>query len=722
LSQPSISSKKRLVFIFAITCIAIFGLIIRLGWIQIVRGERYKELAIAQQTRDIPIPAKRGTIYDRNGKELAKSASTFTVWARPREVADPQDAAQKLAELLELEAGPLAEKIGNKAVSTVKVKQWIEDDVAGSIRKLRLKGIMIAEDNRRYYPFGNFASYILGHTTDDNRGLAGIELEYEKYLSGYPGRWIKNTDGAGRQLPFSSEKYYPSEDGYNIVLTIDEVIQHFAEKAVQNALEAHQAKRVMAVVMEVKSGDILAMVAKPDYDPNQPRTSLDPTIQQLMESMTTEQKVEEWNKMWRNPIINDTYEPGSTFKLITTAAALEERVATPQSNFYSNGFITVAGRTIKCWRYYNPHGNQTLAEAVQNSCNPIFVELAQKMGSKAFYSYLDAFGFRDTTGIDLPGERKSIMYSEATAGPVELATMSFGQSISVTPIQLLSAVAAIANEGKLMKPKIVKELTDNDGRVIERFEDTMIRQVISKQTSQEMLDIMESVVSVGSGKNAYIPGYKVGGKTGTAQKVKDGRYAQGLYVSSFIGVAPTDDPRVAILVIVDEPGGFSTFGSVTSAPVVKEILEESLRYLDVKPNYTNEEREMLLRPDVTIPDVRQMTVKEASKVLTEYKLLYNVETEYDGDGESIIIDMFPKPGAAVPEKSMILLYTKKVAQSTFVEVPNLAGKTIKEANSLLTTLGLKMKISGTGTARSQLPDATTKVEQGSIVSVEFAPH
>lgn len=722
LSQPSISSKRRLIFIFVATCTAIFGLIFRLGWIQIVRGERYKELAIAQQTRDIPIPARRGTIFDRNGKELAKSASTNTVWARPREITNLEETARQLAEILDLEPAMLTERLGNKNVSTVKVVQWIEDDLADSIRKLRLKGIMVAEDNRRYYPFGNFASYVLGHTTDDNRGLAGIELEYEKFLSGYPGRWIKNTDGAGRQLPFSSEKYYPSEDGYNIVLTIDEAIQHFAEKAVQNALEVHKAKRVMALVMDVKTGDLLAMAAKPDYDPNQPRVPLDPIKQQLMESMSTSEKVEEWNRMWRNPIINDTYEPGSTFKLITTAAALEERVATPESTFYSNGFITVAGRTLKCWRYYNPHGHQTLAEAVQNSCNTVFVELVQKMGNSTFYSYLDAFGFKDTTGIDLPGERRSIMYTEAAAGPVELATMSFGQSISVTPIQLLSAVAAIANDGKLMKPRIVKELTNNEGEVIERFEETMVRQVISKQTSTEMLEIMESVVTEGSGKNAYIPGYKVGGKTGTAQKVVDGKYAQGFYVSSFIGVAPTDDPRLAILVIVDEPGGISTFGSVTSAPVVKEILEESLRYLEIKPNYTDKERERLLKADVKVPDVRQMTVKEASKVLSESKLLYNIETNDHGNENAIIVDMFPKPNASVPEKSIILLYTKNSALSPLVEVPSLTGKTIREANNILASIGLKMKISGSGVAERQSPDAFTKVEQGSIVSVEFKPH
>ncbi|SNS24589.1 stage V sporulation protein D (sporulation-specific penicillin-binding protein) [Anaerovirgula multivorans] len=722
MSQPSVSTKKRLIFIFVSVCVVIFGLIIRLGWIQIVQGERYKELANAQQTRDIPIPSKRGTIYDRNGKELAISASSNTVWAKPREIDDAEEAASVLSEILELDEEETFEKLKDTRYGLVRIARWIDDDVADSIRTKKVAGVWIAEDNKRYYPYGNFAAYVLGHTTDDNKGMAGVELEYEKYLSGLPGRWIKNTDGAGRQLAFSVERYYPPEDGLNLVLTIDEVIQHFAEKAVENALEINQAKRVTAIVMDIKTGDILAMAVKPDYDPNEPRTPLDDALRLQIEEMDNEKKLEAWFSMWRNPATNDTYEPGSTFKLITVASALEEGVATPQSQFYSGGTVNVAGQIIKCWRYYNPHGQQTLIEAVQNSCNPVMVELSQRMGAQTFYKYLNGFGFSDTTGVDLPGERKSIMYNINNVGPVELATISFGQSISVTPIQLISAVSAIANDGKLMKPRIVKELVDAEGKIIHRFEETIVRQVISQKTSEELLDIMESVVSEGSGKNAYIPGYKVGGKTGTAQKVVNGRYAQGIYVSSFIGVAPADDPRLAVLAIVDEPGGYSHFGSVVATPIAKSILEESLRYLDIKPKYSEEEAKTLIQNEVVIPDVRGLTVKEGSQILSQNKLDHATWPEISEDGDSIIVDMFPKPSAKVPEKSIIMLYTKMNENlPSAVVVPDLKGKTIREANTVLNAMGLKLKITGSGLVNSQVPEAGTEVEPGTIVSVEFKP-
>ncbi|SES64541.1 stage V sporulation protein D (sporulation-specific penicillin-binding protein) [Natronincola peptidivorans] len=723
MSQPSISSKKRLVFIFVSVCLAMLGLIIRLGWIQIVQGERYKELANAQQTRDIPIPSKRGTIYDRNGKELAISASTNTVWARPREIEDAKIAAELLGEILQLDVEETIEKLEDTTYGLVRIARWIEDDLAEAIRSKRIKGVWIAEDNKRFYPYGNFAAYILGHTTDDNRGMAGIELEYEKYLSGLPGRWIKNTDGAGRQLAFSVERYYPPEDGLNLVLTIDEVIQHFAEKAVENALIMNQAKRATAIVMDIKTGDVLAMAIKPDYDPNDPRTPLDDVLREQIEAMDNEKKLEAWFSMWRNPAINDTYEPGSTFKILTAAAALEEAVANPNSQFHCTGTITVGGRTIKCWRYYNPHGAQTFTEAVQNSCNPVFVELGQKMGVETFYNYLDGFGVADVTGIDLPGERKSIMYNVNNVGPVELATISFGQSISITPIQLITAVSAIANDGNLMKPRIVKELLDHEGKVVHRFEETMVRQVISSKTSKEIRDIMESVVTEGSGKSAYIPGYSVGGKTGTAQKVVDGRYAQGIYVSSFIGIAPSDDPRLAVLAIVDEPGGYSHFGSVVAAPIAREILEESLRYLDIKPKYTDEEAEALIHREVVIPEVRGLTVKEASQILTQSKLEHATWPEYIGDGENIVTDMFPKPSARVPEKSIIMLYTKHNENiPSSIVLPDLKGKTIREANAILNSLGLKLKITGSGLADMQTPEAGAEVDPGTIVTVEFKPN
>ncbi|NLM05001.1 MAG: stage V sporulation protein D, partial [Clostridiales bacterium] len=695
-------------------------LIIRLGWIQIVQGEHYKELANIQQTRDIPIPAKRGTIYDRNGKELAISASTNTVWAKPTEITDSKEAGEILADILNLETEELIEKLSNTKYGLVRVARWVDDDIANEIRSKKIKGVWIAEDNKRYYPYGNFASYILGHTTDDNRGMAGVELEYEKYLSGLPGRWIKNTDAKGRQLPFSIERYHPPEDGLSLVLTIDEVIQHFAEKAAEKALEINNATRISVIVMDIKNGDVLAMAAKPDYDPNTPRVPLDEGLRNELEKMDDEKKLETWFSMWRNPIINDTYEPGSTFKLITTAAAIEEGIANAESGFYSSGSIKVAGQTLRCWRWYNPHGHQSLSEAVQNSCNPVFVELAQKMGVKTFYDYIDGFGFSTTTGIDLPGERTSIMYSLENVGPVELATISFGQSISVTPLQLITAISAIANDGKLMKPRIVKELVDAEGNVIHRFDETMIRQVISKHTSEEMRKIMEATVSEGSGKTAYIPGYSVGGKTGTAQKVVGKGYSSDLYVASFVGVAPIDDPRLAVLAIVDEPRGISHYGSVVATPIAKEVLEESLRYLDIKPKYTEEEAEVLVKEDVIVPEVRNMSVREASQILIENKLDYVTDMEFNGDGDAIVIDMFPKPNAKVPEKSIIMLYTRANGDmSEKVIVPDLKGKTIREVNTILNAKGLKLKITGSGLSYSQMPEAGTEVDVGTIVGVEF---
>ena len=721
MSQPSISSKKRLIAMFLLVSITLFALIVRIGWIQIVRGEKYKELAIRYQTRDIPIPAKRGIIYDRNGKELAVSASTNTVWVHPVEVKEPEKTASILAGILGLEEEAVLKKVKSKQ-SIAAVALYVDDELAKAIRTENLKGISISEGNERFYPYGNFAAYVLGHTNVDNQGIAGIELEYDKYLSGIPGRWIKNTDGGGRQLPFSVEKFHQAEDGLNVVLTIDEVIQHFAEKAVQNALEIHKAKRVYAIVMDVKTAEVLAMAVKPDYDPNYPRIPLDEELKKEMETMDNKKQLETLFAMWRNPVINDTYEPGSTFKLITTTSAIEEGVATPESTFVGRGFIMVGGRRIRCWRSYNPHGTQTLVEAVQNSCNPVFVELGQRMGAQTFYKYLDGFGISGLTGIDLPGERKPIMYCIDNVGPVELATISFGQSISITPIQLINAVAAIANDGKLMRPHMVKELTDADGNVVHRFEPTMVRQVVSEKTSKTMREIMAATVDDGSGSFAYIPGYRVGGKTGTAQKVVGGGYAQGLYVSSFIGIAPADDPKLAVLTIVDEPMGFSTYGSLTAAPIAKEILEDSLRYLDVRPKYTDKEEEEYVRKEVTLPEVRNITVKEASKILVDNNLQFNTEPEYYADENAKVVDMFPKPGAKIPERSIVLLYTKLNENiPSPVEVPDLKGKTIREANIILNNLGLRLKISGSGLASGQHPEAGTMVELGTIVSVEFKP-
>ena len=661
LGSPNILNKKRLIILLFVTSIIMFLLIFRIGWIQIVNGERFRQLAQIQQTRDIPIPAKRGTILDRKGKELAISASTSTVWARPAEVNKSgkiDETVSKLSEILGRDKDELKSKLTSGNVGLIKIEKWIEKNQADAIRMAKLEGIWIAEDNKRYYPFGNFAAHVLGHTTDDNQGLVGIELEYDKYLSGLPGRWIKSTDASGKQLSYGTEKYFEAENGLNIVLTIDEAIQHFAEKALDEALAQTKAKRVFAIVMQPKTGDVLAMVVKPDFDPNNARIPMDQSKLREYESMDNKAKQILWNDMWRNPLINDTYEPGSTFKLITSAAGLEEGIVEPSSPFYCSGYIVVSGQRIKCWRHYRPHGSQTFTEAVQNSCNPVFIEVGQRLGVEKYYNYINAFGFMDKTGIDLPGEGNAIVQSRQNVGPVELATIAFGHGISVTPMQLITAISAIGNDGKLMKPRIVKELVDDSGNIIHRYEPKLVRQVISEKTAGELRLIMESVVTDGSGKSAYIPGYRIGGKTGTADKIENGRYASGKVYSSFIALAPIEDPELAVLVIVDEPQGVH-FGSLTAAPAVHSILTDTLRYLDIEPKYNDKEAKQYLKDEIIVPEIRNKSLIEGTKSLSENKLLYETEPYNVDNTEAIIVDQFPKPGAKVPEKSVIILYLNK---------------------------------------------------------------
>ncbi len=651
-------SKKRLVLVLILACALFLGLTVRTGYIQLVKGDWLSTKATDQQTREIPIEPKRGTIYDKNMKELAVSVTKYTVWCKPVEVKDKEDSAKKVSEILDKEYEDVYKLVNKKNMALVKIERWIDDDKATKIREAKISGIWVAEDNQRYYPYGNFAPYVLGHTSADSQGIAGIEMKYDKHLKGKSGKLIVSTDASGREIPRGMEKYYEPTQGDGLVLTIDEVIQHYTEKAVQKAYELNNAKRVTVVAMDPKTGDILSLASKPDYDPNDPRTPIYPYYQEELDKYEEKDKLKGYYQMWRNPAVSDTYEPGSTFKLITSSAGLEENVIKDGEKFTCTGSVTIGGRKIKCWRHYRPHGEQTFKQAVQNSCNPVFVEVGSRLGVSKMYDYLEAFGFMDKTGIDLPGEAKGILYNEKNVGPVELATISFGQSISVTPIQLITAISSIANDGNLMQPRLVKAYTDNQGNIVEEINPKMVRQVISQETSEKMMEIVESVVSEGSGKAAYIPGYRIGGKTGTAQKVIDGKYAQGKYICSFIGIAPTDDPQIVVLAIVDEPTGVSAFGSTTAGPIVKQIMNDSLKYLGVEPKYSKEEKEEFEKNQVEVPDVRNLTIGEAVKVLEEAKLSPNLDTDIEIPEEAKVIDMFPKPGIKVSENSSIMLYFK----------------------------------------------------------------
>lgn len=651
-----IMSKKRIVIVLVLCCILFFLLVTRTAYLQLIKGDWLSTKAIEQQTREVPIPAKRGTIYDKNMKELAVSITKYTVWCKPVEVEDKELAIKKLSEILEKDEKEISELVNKKNMALVKIERWIEDEKATKIREAKIPGIWVAEDNKRYYPYGNFAPYVLGHTSNDSQGIAGVEMVYNNKLQGEDGKLIISTDASGREIPQGMEKYFEPKQGNGVILTIDEVIQHYTEKAVQKAYELNNAKRVTVVALDPKTGDVLSMASKPDYDPNTPRDAIYPYFEEELAKYSDNDKLKGYYQMWRNPAVSDTYEPGSTFKLVTSVAGLEENVIKDTDRFTCTGSVTIGGRRIKCWRHYNPHGEQTFAQGVQNSCNPVFIEVCNRLGVSKLYDYIEGFGFMEKTGLDLPGEAKGILYNEKNVGPVELATISFGQSISVTPMQLIRAISAISNDGKLMQPRVVKGFTDDKGNVIEEIEPVMTRQVISEETSDEMMEIAESVVREGSGQAAYIPGYKIGGKTGTAQKVIDGKYAQGKYICSFIGIAPTDDPQIVVLAIVDEPTGVMAFGSTTAGPIVKEIMQDSLKYLGIEEKYTEEEKEEFEKQQVVVPDVRNLNIGDASKILEEAGLKANLDTDIEMSEKTKVKDMFPKPGIKVEKDSSIILY------------------------------------------------------------------
>jgi len=720
-SLPTLSTKRRLIFTLFLVSGLVFALIVRLGVIQIVHGEDLKKQALEQWTRGIPVKAERGLILDRNGKKLAISVSRDTVWCRPADISNPEKDAKKIAEILQLNEEEVYKKITSKQ-SLVKIKQWIEKEESEALRKANISGIEIVEDNKRYYPFGSFAAHIIGHNNIDQVGQYGVEASFNKYLTGTPGKWVKTTDAAGRQLPYDNEKLYEAKNGLNVVLTMDETIQHFAEKAALETLVKNNAKNVSIIVMDPNTGDLLALANKPDYDPNNPTKPVSEEEAKEWEGLSQEEITQKWYDMWRNFAISDVYEPGSTFKIITAAAGLEENVVTANSQFYCGGYVrqVKSGKPIKCWRYYNPHGSQTFAEGVQNSCNVVFVEVGLRLGAQKMYEYLRAFGFGELTGVPFSGESPGIIPSGPEAiKDVNLATISFGQGIAVTPIQLVTAISAVANGGNLMVPRVVKELVDDEGNVVRRYEPEVKRKVISEETSKTLMGILETVVSEGTGKSAYVPGYRVAGKTGTAQKVVDGKYADGKYVASFVAIAPANDPKIVVAVIVDEPSNGAYYGGQIAAPVAGEVVKDVLNYLNVEPQFTDEEKKSNEKENVTVPDVRNKNIKEASKIVLSLGLKYNTDAYFIEEGASVL-DQFPLPGTVVKRGSSIDLYVESKRQETEkIIVPDLTGTTREQAVEILNKLNLRFEFTGEGVVVEQTPKAGTEVDLNSIVNVKL---
>ena len=648
-----LSGKKKMRNSLFVVFIVLILLIVRIGYIQLIQGSQLRELAYEQQTLDRYINPKRGTIYDATGKNiLAVSSTVESVTVNPVNIEkkDKEKVAKALAEILELDYENILKKV-NKRISIETIAKRVDKEKTDKLRvwmdENNIKnGINIDEDTKRYYPYGTFASQFIGFCGSDNQGLDGIEARYDEVLKGKRGTIKRHSDAKGGEIGTEGESYTSAINGNDIILSIDFSIQSIAEKYLKEAcIDNKCTDGGNIVIMNPKTGDLLAMATYPNYNLNEPYEPYTDELRSTWDAMEQAEKTKSLQAVWRNKAIADTYEPGSVFKLITASASLEEGITDTDKagEFCCSGGIEVAGVRIKCWRYYRPHGPESLRQALMNSCNPVFIGLGQKLGVEKYYSYLEKFGLLEKTGINLPGEAKGIFLAKEKAGPVELATISFGQRFEITPIQLVTAVSSIANGGTKIKPRVVKQIINSQTGEKKELPVETTGEVISKETSEKVLSMMESVVAEGTGKNAKVAGYRIGGKTGTSE---DG-VNTGKYVTSFCGVAPIDDPQVVVLVTLYNPTGEGGHqGGGVAAPVGGQIFSEVLPYLEV--NQGNQD-EVEVKEEVTIPDITGMSIQEAEKLLKENGLFLKInnETEEIDKINGVVQNQIPQPGIVV---------------------------------------------------------------------------
>jgi len=705
LAAVKLFMRRKITFVLILLLIAFATVVVKLAFIQFVQGEELQIKAEELRTRDLPVSASRGDICDRNGNKLAISITADSISASPPDVVNSGDAEKSalfLSEKLGLDYDKVLKNITSKK-SFVWVKRKVDFDISQSIEDKGLTGINIVQETQRYYPKSSLACQLIGFCGVDNQGLEGVEVACDKWLSGNDGRVVSEYDGIGQAIPQAEYEYIAPTDGYDVYLTIDENIQYFCERELEKLMASDvNPKSASILMMNPKTGEILAMATAPEYDLNDYK-SADSSLR-------------------RNPLISDSYEPGSCFKIITSSAALEEGTINTSSTFYDPGYVMVAGQKIKCWRYYNPHGSQTLVEAFQNSCNPAFVKIGQSIEAKEeglFYKYIKAFGFGQQTGIDLSGEASGIMIDQDKLGPVEVATISIGQGIAVTPLQLVTAVSAVANGGTLLEPQIVSKVVDNDGKVIQNFQKKEVRQVISQDTSKLVCSLLEQVVANGTGRKAYIEGYRVGGKTGTAQVAGKGGYVAGKYVASFIGMAPANDPQIVCLVVINEPSGGLYQGGQIAAPVFKAVVEDTLRYMGVTPQVTDDEVNNGndgASTTVEVPDVTNLTADAATELLD----LIGLKVQTKGSG-IIVASQVPVAGGSLEAGGTVILNCDNSSTvAGKITVPDLTGKKLSEVAGILSAMGLKLVYEGSeGIAFEQSPQPLKKVTAGSTVSVKF---
>ena len=695
--------RRRIAALFFILMVGFTLLGLRLAYLQIVRNSWYREKALSQRLRPVPVDAKRGVIYDRNYQKLAVSVSADAVYATPSEIKDPEGTAAKLAQVLDLSQEEILSRLTRKQ-ATVWIQRKLDPQTARQVRNLRLPGIGLVERPQRYYPHGELAAHVLGIAGIDNQGLEGLEFFYDEYLRGTPGRVQAERDARGREIPDGIHQFIPPQDGYDLVLTIDHVIQYIAEREIERAVQSTGSERGAFIAMDPKTGEILAWALYPKFDPN------------------NYQDYPATNR--RNFAIADMYEPGSTFKIVTGSSALDAGVVTLNTPFFDSGELKIG--ELRCTvGEQGGHGAQNFVTATENSCNPVFAILgAELLGAEKFYEYITKFGFGKPTGVDFPGEAGGLVPvpGQVKFGEVaRWANVGFGQGIAVTPLQLLQAAATIANDGVALRPHFVREIRDKDGNLIKSFASQEGRQVLSSDVAKAFAGVMRSVVVNGSGGQAEIEGYRVAGKTGTAQVPRtDGRGYGSERISSFVGFAPVDDPKIAGLVVLYHPKG-QVYGGVIAAPVFSAVVEDALEHLGVKKRVDRP-----VSPKTTgtgerlsvVPNVRNYSRSEAEKLLRNAGL----RSEVQGSGE-IVLDQVPKPSAEVPIGTTVQLITEdwqsQVESRSLVEVPSVIGLSIRDAAGKLTRLGLRLQVTGSGAAVVQVPEAGTLVPEQATVQVKF---
>lgn len=707
-SKNLVHTKKLRVSLIVVLIIFVL-LIGRIGFLQFVQGNYLKEQAYNQQTINQIISPKRGNIYDSTGKALAISAQVDTITINPQKIKKDSDEdtkalkeklAKTFSEIFELDYNETLEKLNSSAqVETIakkveqekvdKLKEWMNENKIST-------GINIDEDTKRYYPYSTVASQVIGFCGSDNQGLSGIESKWESVLTGTPGKIVSSKASNQQEIPNAEETYISAENGSDLTLTIDLNIQTIVEKYLKQAVDDNNCKKGgNVIVMNPKNGDILAMATYPNYDLNSPYTP-NSAIAETYNSLSDSENSSTLYKMWSNKSVAETYEPGSVFKVITSSVALEENITTTDKagDFVCKGyeeFEDASSSTplrIACWRA-QPHGVQTLRQALMNSCNPAFMQLGKRIGIQTLYKYYEAFGLFDSTNSGLYGEQSSIFQNIDKVGPVELATMSFGQRLNVTPLQMITAISCVANDGKLMKPRIVKEITNTDTGSVTEVQPTEVRQVVSKQTSQEVKSMMESVVTQGTGRHAAVAGYSIGGKTGTSEPTYN-KLDEG-YVASYVAISPVEDTQVVLLLTLYDPPKNNHQGGQLAGPVVSQMLSEILPYLGIPS--TEDSSSSDSSSSITVPDVRNKTVAEAEKTLKNAG--FTVKTYVKGDANNTLVaDQTPKPGSSLAKNSIIIIYGEGSDVATSVTVPDLKGMNASQATSVLRNKNLNISIEG----------------------------